>query len=153
MKFYPTLPGSQQCYKLLINYILRLHVKRFIPARQDPSFVQPGSCFAGMKFSHVIPSAYLGGIKKLIIKDISIVSLRLIWCQSVRKKVNKYLGRISSFYRSSHWRCSAKKVFLKGVQYSHEDTCVGVSLRAFKSSILSKRGSNADVFLWILRNF
>ena len=77
MKFYPTLPGSRQGYKLFINYILRLHVKRFIPARRDLSFVQPGSCFAGTKFSHVIVSARLGGIKKLIIEDISIVSLRL----------------------------------------------------------------------------
>ena len=33
MNFCPALPGSWQCYKLLINYILRLHVKRFI--RQD----------------------------------------------------------------------------------------------------------------------
>ena len=27
MKFCTVLPGSQQCYKLFINYILRLHVK------------------------------------------------------------------------------------------------------------------------------
>ena len=78
MKFCPALPGSRQCYKFFINYILRLHVKRFIPARRDPSFVQPGSRFAGMKFSHVIVSARLGEIKKLIIEDISIVSLRPI---------------------------------------------------------------------------
>ena len=77
-RFCPVLPGSWQCYKLFINYILRLHVKRFIPARRDPSFVQPGSRFAGTKFSHVIASARLGGIKKLIIEDISIVSLRPI---------------------------------------------------------------------------
>ena len=136
--------GSQQCYKLFINYILRLHVKPFIPTIRDPSFVQPGSRFAGMKSSHVIVSARLGEIKKLIIEDISIVSLRPIWRQSVRKKVNKYLCRISSFYRSSHQRCSAKKVFLKILQYSQENTCVGVSLRTFKSAILSKRNSNAD---------
>ena len=147
MKFCPALSGSQQCYKLFINYILRLHVKRFIPARRDPSFVQPGSRFAGTKFSHVIASARLGGIKKLIIEDISIVSLRLMRRQSARKKVNKYLCRISSFYRSSHRICSAKKVFLKILQYSQENTCVGVSMRAFRSAILSKRDSNADVFL------
>ena len=60
--------GSRQCYKLFINFILRLHVKRFIPARRDPSFVQPGSRFAGTKFSHVIASARLDGVKKLIKK-------------------------------------------------------------------------------------
>ena len=68
MKFCPALPGSRQCYKLFINYVLRLHVKRFISARLDPSFVHPGSRFAGTKFSHVIASARLGGIKKLIKK-------------------------------------------------------------------------------------
>ena len=45
---------------------MRLHVKCFIPARQDPSFVQVGSRFAGTEFSHVIASAGLGKIKKLI---------------------------------------------------------------------------------------
>ena len=68
MRFCPALPGSRQRYKLFINYILRLHVKRFIPARRDPSFVQPGSCLTGTKFSHVIASARLGRIKKLIKK-------------------------------------------------------------------------------------
>ena len=68
IKFCPALPGSRQCYKLFINYILRLHVKLFIPARRDPSFVQPGSRFAGTEFSHEIASARLGGIKKLIKK-------------------------------------------------------------------------------------
>ena len=68
MKLCPALPGSRQCYKLFVNYILRLHVKRFIPVRRDHSFVQPVSRFAGKKFSHVIASAHLGGIKKLIDK-------------------------------------------------------------------------------------
>ena len=145
MKFCPVLPVSRQCYKLFINYILRLHVKRFISARRDPSFVQPGSHFAGMKFSHVIVSARLGEIKKLIIEDISIVSLRPIWRQSVRKKVNKYLCRISSLYRKP--KCSAKEVFLKILQYSQENTYIGVSWRTFKSAILSKTDSKTDVFL------
>ena len=34
---------SRQCYKLFISYILRLHVKSFIPARWDPCFVLPES--------------------------------------------------------------------------------------------------------------
>ena len=66
MKFCPVLTGSRQCYKLFINYILRLHVKSFIPARRDPSFVLPGSRFAGTKFFHVIASTRLSGMKKLI---------------------------------------------------------------------------------------
>ena len=50
-------------------------------------------------------------------------------------------------------RCSTKKVFLKILKYAQENTCVGVSLRVFRSAILSKIGSNADIFLWILQNF
>ena len=49
-----------------------------------------------------------------------------------RKKVNKYRCRISSFYRSNHQRHSAKEVFLKILQYSQENTCVGVSLQGFQ---------------------
>ena len=66
MKFCPVLPGSQQCYKLFINYILLLHVKSVIPAWRDPSFVLLWSRFAGTKFSDVIASARLRGMKKLI---------------------------------------------------------------------------------------
>ena len=42
-----------------------------------------------------------------------------------KKKVNKYPCRISSFYRSSHRRRSARKVFLifRFSQYSEENTC------------------------------
>ena len=40
-----------------------LHVKRLIQAGRDPYFVQPVSRFAGTKFSNVIVSARLGGIK------------------------------------------------------------------------------------------
>ena len=79
--------GTQQCYKLFINCILRLHVKRFILARRDPSFVQPGSCFAGTKFSHVIVSARLGGMKNLIKKYpqkyTSIDRRYFYWIQSI----------------------------------------------------------------------
>ena len=54
MKLCPVLPGSRQCYKSGINYILPLHVKSFIPRRRDSSFVLPGSRFPKTKFSHVI---------------------------------------------------------------------------------------------------
>ena len=66
MKFCPVLPGSQQCYKLFINYILRLHVKSFILASRDPSFALPGFRFAETKCSFVITSARLSGMKMLI---------------------------------------------------------------------------------------
>ena len=38
-------------------------LKRFISARWDPSFVLQGSRFAERKFSHVIASACLSGMK------------------------------------------------------------------------------------------
>ena len=45
--------------------------------------------------------------------------------------------------RSSHWRCSIKKVFLKKIQNSQENTCVGVSflikLQAMPAAFLKKR--------------
>ena len=162
MKFCPALPRFRQCYKFFINYILRLHVKRFIATIRDPSYLQLGSRFVRTKFCHLIASARLGGIKQLSIqvihrstfqkiKDISIAFLRLICCHSARKKANKYFCRISSLYRSSHWKCSAKTVFLKILYYSQENTCVGVSLQDFKSVLSSKRDSSDDVFLWILR--
>ena len=66
IKFCLVLPGSRQCLKLFINYILWLHVKSFIPARREPSFALPQSCFAGTKFSRVIASTCLSGIKKLM---------------------------------------------------------------------------------------
>ena len=72
---------------------------------------------------------------------------------SVRKKVTKCLCRISSFYRSSPRKCSAKKVFLKIWQCSQENTCcVGVSLSAFRFAILLISDTNAYTFLQILRS-
>ena len=66
MKFCPILPGSRQCYRFFVRYILWLHVKSFILARRDPLFVLPGSRFAETKLSHVIASSRLSEIKKLI---------------------------------------------------------------------------------------
>ena len=39
--------------------------------------------------------------------------LRRIWREFVRKKVRRYLCRISPFNRSNRWRCSAKRDGLK----------------------------------------
>ena len=107
MKFCPALPGSRQYYKLFINYILRLRVKRFITARWDPSFAQRGSRFAGTKFSHVIASIRLGGIKKLIQKypqKYISIARKYLYCvftirrrQSVRKKPTKIFVELHHF--------------------------------------------------------
>ena len=70
MKFSPILQGPWKCYEFFINYVFQLHVKGFTLARRDPSFVQPGSRFAETKFSHVIASARLSGMKKLISKPV-----------------------------------------------------------------------------------
>ena len=58
------LLGYRQCYKLLINYILRLHVKHFISASKIPLLYWYR--LARIKFSHVITSACLSRMKKLI---------------------------------------------------------------------------------------
>ena len=113
MKLCPALPESRECYKLFVKHIMWLHVKSFIPTTRDSSFVLPRFRFAGTKFSYVIPLAHLSGMKKIFntcfqnvslkksisahFLDISILFLRRIWRQSVRKKY-QCLYRISSFY-------------------------------------------------------
>lgn len=59
MKFCRALQASWQCYELVINYILWLHVKSFFLARRHCSFIMPGYHFAGTNFSHVIALAPL----------------------------------------------------------------------------------------------
>ena len=55
------------------------------------------------------------------------------------------------FFRSSHRRCSIKKLFSKISKCSHETTCVKFSflikLQALRYATLLKRGSNKGVFL------
>ena len=59
--------------------------------------------------------------------------------------------------KSSHRRCSIKKVFLKISQISHENTFVGVSfLKCFRAkafNFIKKRYFDTCVFLRMLRNF
>ena len=54
-------------------------------------------------------------------------------------------------YRSSHQKCSIKKLFLKILQYSQENICVGVSflikLQATRSPALLNRDSNIGAFM------
>ena len=87
-------------------------------------FCTAGIPLCGDKAFSCIASASLGGINRSKIKN--------------RSKVNKYLRRISSFYRGRHRRCSAKKVFLKLLQYSQENTCVRVSFRSFNLQFYQK---------------
>ena len=60
------------------------------------------------------------------------------------------------FRKSILDRCSMKKLFLKILQYSQENTYVGVFFNknaGVQSVTLIKRDSNTGVFLWVLRNF
>ena len=69
----------------------------------------------------------------------------------------KILKNSSTIFRSSYRRCSIKKLFLKILWYSQENTCVGVSfllkLWAFRPLTILKRDFNTDIFLWISGNF
>ena len=60
-------------------------------------------------------------------------------------------------YRSSHTRCSLKKVLLKISQNSQENSCVWVpffnKVPGLKPATLLKRDSGTGVFLLILYNF
>ena len=96
IKFCPVLPGSRQCYKLFINYFLRLHVKSFIPTRQDPSsFVLPRD----RRYSYYIFKTHMTSICK--------------------KQFNKCLYIISLFYESLDFRkltCLQRKIKRKCTQ-------------------------------------
>ena len=54
LQYCLVLLGSQQYYKLFINYTQHLHVKSFLLAWWDLSFVVLGFRFPGMKFFHVM---------------------------------------------------------------------------------------------------
>ena len=55
-------------------------------------------------------------------------------------------GLKSYIYRSSHWKCSIKKLFLKNSQSSQENNCV-------RAATLLKGDFTAGVFLWVLQKF
>ena len=103
MKFCPVLPGSRQCYKLFINYILGIHVKSFIPVKRGPTFVLPGSRFAGTKFSHVIALACLSGMKKLINSS--------LWKnpKSTSRKIEVFLLYFYDAYEVNLWQKNVSK--------------------------------------------
>ena len=61
--------------------MLRLHVESFIALRRNPSFVLPGSHFVRTKFSNVVGSARLNGMKKQF--DTSLQS-------KLKENVNKF---------------------------------------------------------------
>ena len=64
MEFCPVLPVSRLLQDLE-KWYLAITCKRFHPGKVDPSFVLSGSRFAVTKFSYVIASARLSGMKKL----------------------------------------------------------------------------------------
>ena len=133
MKFCLVSSGSRPRYKVFKDYILRLHVKSFIPARRDFSFVLPGSCFPGAKFCHGIASAHLSRMKKLINTSVwknpfkyTTIDRRYFYYMLTthmtsicKKKVNKYIYRISLFYESIDFHkltCLQRKMKRKCIQ-------------------------------------
>ena len=58
--------GILAVLETLQKFHLLITCKKFHPARRVPSLVLVGSRFAETKFSHVIVSARLSGMKKLI---------------------------------------------------------------------------------------
>ena len=50
----------------LDKFYLPIRCKEFQPGKREPPFVLPGSCFTRMKLAHVMASACLSGMKKLI---------------------------------------------------------------------------------------
>ena len=63
MSRFPEIPTVLQ---LLHKLYLVITLKSFIAARRNPSIALLVYRFAGTKFSHVIASAHLSGMKKLI---------------------------------------------------------------------------------------
>ena len=67
-------------------------------------------------------------LSKLVLK--SVFSFRICYfIRSIFSGLHSVWIDVCSFtiYRSSHWRCSSKNVFLKFSEYSQESTCVGDS--------------------------
>ena len=137
-----------------------------MPARQDYSFVLPGSCFAEAKLPYVIASARLYGMKNLTKtsawrypqKYISIdrryfcCALQRIWRQSMRKKLANVFVEFCDFTQvATEMFC--KKGIVKIFCKIPRKTPFTVSLETFKSAILLKRDANLHVFLWMFRNF
>ena len=65
----------------------------------------------------------------------------------------KILRNSSTIFRSSHQRCSIKKLFLKILCYAQESTCAVFSfllkLQDFRPLTALKRDFKTDIFLWI----
>ena len=104
--------GSRQCYKLFINYILQLQAKSFILTMQNPSFVLPGFHFAGTKLSHVITSARLNEMKKLINKS--------AWKKSMEVHFNRSNILQLHFYDAYELNLWEKRVYLYNISSVYE---------------------------------
>ena len=150
MKFCPILPRSQQYYRFSMNYILRLPVDSFIPARRDPLFVLPGSRFAETKFSHVIASARLSGMKKLINTHISTIDRRYFYCVFTTHMTSICEKITNIFVEFHHFTEAATGVFCKKGEYFAIFTRKHLCWSLFagpSSAILLKGDSKTNAFL------
>ena len=77
-----------------------------------------------------------------------------LWCYCstvTYRNCNK--KNVYDISRSSCPEVICKKAALKTMQNSQKNTCLGVSLQAFRSAALLKRDSSTDVFLWFCEIF
>ena len=86
------------------------------------------------------------------------------FCTSLSKVELEILRNSSTVLRSSHPRCSIKKLFLKILRHSQEDTCVGIYFlikfqacnfikmrpehRYFLVNIITYKNTHFDEHLW-----
>ena len=69
-----------------------------------------------------------------------------LWAsRNYSEQLSSQIKRFLEVFRSSHERCSIKKLFLKISQSWQESACVGVSFQP--SGLQLYRDSNTDVFL------
>ena len=101
-EFRPVFWGSRQYYKFFINYILQLHVKSFIPVRQEPSFVLLGQNISHVTARYILWKVYdTAGIKakqdRILSRPTGMIKslpkLVITWSQLARIKFRSILPR------------------------------------------------------------
>ena len=70
------------------------------------------------------------------------------FCTNLSKAELEILGNSSTIFRSSHRRCSIKKLFLKISRYSQDDTCVGISflIKSHACNFIKKGSQHRYIF-------
>ena len=115
-----------------------------------------GSCWCSSDVLRFLLGCELCNLFHISQKNFPLKNL-LTFTESLQK--NFFFFALRSPYKSSHQKCSVKKqkVFLEISQNSHENTGAIVSflikLQTEACSVVKKRDSGTDVFLWVLRNF